>query len=134
MSDHRGVEDTTPSHGEPDHFHLPDALEGLRAALLRVDTLARVACCAADELRYPVHGEAGRAFERMQILVGKAADEARMALAEGDEAMAALTKHSKAQRAERDLDYQPDVAARPELARHRTRSSPRERGRGARRP
>jgi len=133
MTDHRDSEDTTPSHAEPDRFCPSDALESLRAALLRVDTLAQVACHAADELRYPVHGEAGRAFERMQILVGKAANEASMALSEGDDAMAALTKHMQAQRAERNLDDQPDVPARPELARHHARSSRRARGRGARR-
>jgi hypothetical protein len=134
MSDHRDSEDTTPSHAEPDRFCPSDALESLRAAILRVDTIAQVACYAVDELRYPGHGEAGRAFARMQILVGKAADEASMALAEGDEVMAALTEHLQARGAERDLGEQPDGPARPKLARRHARSSPRARARGARRP
>jgi hypothetical protein len=43
----------------------------------------------------------------MQILVGKAAEEASAALAEGDKIMAALASHLKARQANRDLGPPP---------------------------
>src|SRR5215475_9064551 len=98
MSDPRHLHDTTASHAQPDDFRPGDAIESLRAALLRVDTFAQVACDAADELHYPGDATAGRALVRMQILVEQAADEASTALAQGDQCMAALTKHLQTQR------------------------------------
>ncbi|HEX8113315.1 MAG TPA: hypothetical protein VF516_36545 [Kofleriaceae bacterium] len=97
-----------------------------------MDTIAQVACYAADELRYPGDAAARRAFVRMQILVGQAADEASTALAQGDRLMAALTKHLQAQRDNQDPGDQDDARTRPVRARP-TRSSPRARARGARR-
>jgi hypothetical protein len=139
MSDDRHLHDTTASHAQPDDFRPGDAIESLRAAILRVDTLAQVACYAADELRYPGDAAAGRALVRMQILVEQTADEASTALAQGDRFMAALTKHLQAQ--QDDLQAQQDDqepggrdGARPARARRPARSSPRARVRGARRP
>jgi hypothetical protein len=132
MSDERHLHDTTASHAQPDDFRPGDAIESLRAAILRVDTLAQVACYAADELRYPGNNAAGRAFVRMQILVGQAADEASTALAQGDRFMAALTKHLQARRANQEPGDRD--GARPVRARRPARSSPRARARGARRP
>jgi hypothetical protein len=99
---------------------------------LRVDTIAQVACDAADELRYPGDAAAGRAFIRMQILVEQAANEASTALAQGDRFMAALTKHLQAQRDNQELGDHDDARARPVRARRPARSSPRARARGAR--
>jgi hypothetical protein len=130
MSDHRRTQDTTPSQAQPDDFRPADAIESLRAAILCVDTIAQVASDAVDELRCPANAEARRAFERMQILVGKAAEEASAALTQGDGVMAALTKHLEAQQANRDLG---DLRAHPALARRQARSSPRARARRARR-
>jgi len=133
MSDHRRTQDTTPSHAQPDNFRPADAVESLRAAILRVDTIAQVASDAVDELHCPVNAEARRAFERMQILVGKAAEEASAALTQGDGLMAALTNHLQARQANRDLGVRRDVRARPARARRQARSSPQARARGARR-
>ena len=127
MSDHRHLHDTTASHAPPD-FRPADAIESLRAAILRVDTIAQVACDAADELRYPGGATARRAFVRMQILVEQAADEASTALAQGDRLMAALTKHLQAQRDNQELGDRDDARARPVRARRPARSSPRVRG------
>jgi len=132
MANHRQTQDTTASHAQPDNFRPTDAIESLRAAILRVDTLAQVASDAVDELRHRGNAEAGRAFARMQILVGQAAEEASAALAQGDKLMAAVTKHLQARQDSRDFGER-DVRARTALARHRKRSSPRARARGARR-
>lgn len=83
-----------PSEG----FRSGDAIERLHAAILRVDTLARVAEDAVDAFRCPLPCEAERAFARLQILVAKAAEEASGALAESDRVMAALTRHLAGQR------------------------------------
>ena len=128
MSDHRHLHDMTATHAQPDDFRPADAIESLRAAILRVDTIAQVACYAVDELRYPGDNAAGRAFERMQILVGKAADEASTALAQGDRLMAALTKHLQAKRDNQEPGERDDARARPVRTRRPARSSPRARG------
>jgi hypothetical protein len=133
MSDHHHLHDTTASHAAPDDFRPADAIESLRAAILRVDTIAQVACDAADELPYPGDAAAGRALVRMQILVGQAADEASTALAQGDRFMAALTKYLQAQRDNQELGDDDGAHARPGRAHRPTRSSPRARTRGARR-
>jgi hypothetical protein len=133
MSDHHHLHDTTASHAAPDDFRPADAIESLRAAILRVDTIAQVACDAADELPYPGDAAAGRALVRMQILVEQAANEASTALAQGDRHMAALTKHLQAQRDNQELGDRGDARARPLRARRPARSSPRARDRGARR-
>ena len=86
-------------------------MESLHAAILRVETIVQIASDAVDQLHYPATPNAQRAFARMQILVGKAAEEASAALAEGDKLMAALTKHLKARRASRD----PASAKAPDL-------------------
>jgi hypothetical protein len=132
MSDPRHLDDTTARHAPPDDFRPADAIESLRAAILRVDTIARVACDAADELRYPGGGTARRALVRVQILVEQAADESSTALAQGDRFMAALTKHLQAQQDNQELGDREDARARPVRARP-TRSSPRARARGGRR-
>ena len=128
MSDYRPLHDTTSSHAPPDDFRPADAIESLRAAILRVDTLAQVATNAADELRYPGDTAAGRALVRMQILVEQAANEASTALAQGDRFMAALTKHLEARRDNQELGDHDDARARPVRARRPARSSPRTRG------
>jgi len=133
MSDHRHLHDTTASHAPPDDFRPADAIESLRAAILRVDTIAQVACDAVDELRYPGDAIAGRAFARMQILVGQAADEASTALAQGDRLMAALTKHLQVQRDNQEPGDRDGARARPAPARRQKRSSLRARARGSRR-
>ena len=76
-----------------DNFNASDAIESLHAAILRVETIAHIASDAVDRLHCPSAPAARRAFARMQILVGKAADEATAALAEGDKIVAALTQH-----------------------------------------
>jgi hypothetical protein len=132
MSDHRPLLATTARHAPRDDFRPADAIESLHAAILRVDTVAQVACDAVDELRYPGNAVARRAFARMQILVGQAADEASTALAQGDRLMAALTKHLEVQR-DQELGDHDDARARSVRARRPARSSPRARARGARR-
>jgi hypothetical protein len=133
MSDHRDTQDTTASHARPDDFRSADAIESLRAAILRVDTIAQVASDAVNELRYPGTAEARRAFVRMQILVGQAVEEASAALAQGDQFMAALTKRLQAQQDSQDLGDRRDIRARPARTRRQKRSSSRARARGARR-
>ena len=133
MSDHHRTQDTTLSHAQPDNFRPADAIESLRAAILRVDTLAQIANDAADELHGPVDAEARRVFERMQILVEKAAEEASAALVHGDELMAALTKHLQTRRDSRGLEERRDERDQPARARHKKRASSRARARGARR-
>jgi hypothetical protein len=133
MSDHRHLHDTTTSHAPPAEFRPADAIESLRAAILRVDTLAQVACDSADELRYPGDAAARRAFVRMQILVEQAADEASTALVQGDRFMAALTKHLQAQRDNQEPGNLDGARARPAPARRQKQSSPRARARGSRR-
>jgi hypothetical protein len=132
MSDPRQLHDTTESHAPPGDFRPADAIESLRDALLRVDTIAQVACYSADELRYPGDVAARRAFVRMQILVEQAADEASTALAQGDRLMAALTKYL-AQRDNQELGGRDGARARPAPARREKRSSLRARARGSRR-
>src|SRR5512140_723764 len=134
MPDHRRTQDTAPTNASPDDFRAADAVESLRAAILRVDTIAQVASNAADEVHCPVNAEARRAFARMHILIEQTAEESSAALAQGDEFMAALTKHMEARRANRDLGDRRDVRAPPALARRRARSSPRARTRRTRRP
>jgi hypothetical protein len=133
MSDHRHLHETTASHAQPDDFHPGDAIESLRAAILRVDTIAQVASDAAHELRYPGDAAARRAFVRMQILVGQAADEASTALAQGDGLMVALTKHLQAQRDDQEPGGRDGARARPAPARRQKRASLRARARGSRR-
>jgi hypothetical protein len=103
MSEHRNPQDTVPNNAQLDNFRPADALESLHAAVLRVETIAQVASDAVDHLHCSFDPEARRAFARMQILVGKAAEEASAALAHGDELMAALTSHLQARQASRDL-------------------------------
>ena len=103
MSVHRNPQDTVPNNAQLDNFRPADALESLHAAVLRVETIAQVASDAVDHLHCHLDPEARRAFARMQILVGKAAEEASAALAHGDELMAALTNHLQARQASRDL-------------------------------
>ncbi|MGH8749682.1 MAG: hypothetical protein ACREU5_11320 [Burkholderiales bacterium] len=133
MSDHRQLHDTTASPAPPGDFRPADAIESLRDALLRVDTIAQVACDSADELRYPGDAAARRAFVRMQILVEQAADEASTALAQGDRLMAALTKSLQTQRDNQELGGRDGARARPAPAHHQKRSSRRARARGSRR-
>lgn len=133
MSDHRPLHDTTASHAPPDNFRPADAIESLRAAILRVDTISQVACHAADELSYPGDAAEGRALQRVQILVEQAADEASTALAQGDRLMAALTKHLQVQRDNQELGDRDDARPRPAPARRQKRSSLRARARGSRR-
>jgi hypothetical protein len=97
MRKHRNPQYTVPKNDEPDNFRPEDAVESLHAAILRVEIIAQIASDAADQLPCPAQPDARRAFARMQILVGKAAEEASAALAEGDKLMAALTNHLKAQ-------------------------------------
>lgn len=84
--------------GSSDCFRPADAIECMHAAILRVDTLARLAERAVDELRCPLAPEAEREFSRLQILVAKTAEEASTALAESDRLMAALLRHLTALR------------------------------------
>jgi hypothetical protein len=133
MSDHRHLHDTTARHAPPGDFRPANAIEFLRDALLRVDTLAQVACYSADELRYPGDAAARRALVRMQILVERAAGEASTALAQGDRLMAALTKYLQTQRDNQELDGRDDASARPAPAHRQKRSSRRARARGSRR-
>jgi hypothetical protein len=107
MSEHRNPQDTVPNNAQLDNFRLADALESLHAAVLRVETIAQVASDAVDHLHCSLDPEARRAFARMQILVGKAAEEASAALAHGDELMAALANHLQARQASRELGPPP---------------------------
>jgi hypothetical protein len=107
MRKHRRTQDTVSKNAQPDNFHPSDALESLHAAILRVETLVHVASDAVDRLNGPLSPAARRAFARMQILVGKAAEEASAALAHGDRLMAALANHLQARRAIRDLGPPP---------------------------
>jgi len=101
--DHRRTLDTVSNNPDHDNFRPADAVESLHAAILRVETIVQVASDAVDRLDCPPSPAARRAFARMQILVGKAAEEASAALAEGDQLMAALTSHLQARQANRDL-------------------------------
>jgi hypothetical protein len=76
-----------------DNFDPADALETLHASILRLETLVQVASRAADELRCRSSPKERRALTRMQILIGKAAEEASAVLAEGDKVMADLAEH-----------------------------------------
>jgi hypothetical protein len=109
MSEHRRTQDTVPNNAEPDNFHATDALESLHAAILRVETIAQVASEAVDRLHCPLSPAARRAFARMQILVGKTAEEASVALAHGDQLMAALASHLQARQASREPGPPPAV-------------------------
>jgi hypothetical protein len=99
MRQHRRTQDTVSNNLHDDNFDPADALESLHAAILRVATLVHVASEAADQVSYPSSRAARRAFDRMQILIGKAAEEAGAALAQGDELMAGLAGHLEAERA-----------------------------------
>jgi hypothetical protein len=109
MREHRRTQDTVSNNAEPDNFHAHDALETLHAAILRVETIAHVASDAVDRLHCPLSPDARRAFARIQILVGKAAEEASVALAQGDQLMAALTNHLQARQANREPGPPPAV-------------------------
>jgi len=102
MTNHRSTEDSVANNAQSDNFNPADALESLHAAVLRAETLAQVASDAVDRLACPSPGADRRAFARMQILVGKTADELSTALAHGDELMAALMRHLDARRARRE--------------------------------
>lgn len=102
MPEHRRTQDTVPSNAGLDNFRPTDALESLHAAILRVDTIVHVASEAVDRLHGPTTPAARRAFARMQILVGNAAEEASAALAHGDKLMAALANYLQARQAKRE--------------------------------
>jgi hypothetical protein len=99
MREHRRTQATVPNNAQPANFHPTDALESLHAAILRVDTIVQMASEAVDCLPGPRNPAARRAFARMQILVGKAAEEASAALAHGDQLMAALANSLRARQA-----------------------------------
>jgi hypothetical protein len=107
MNEHRNPQDTVSNNEQLDNFRPADALESLHAAVLRVETIAQIASDAVDELHCSLDPDARRAFARMQILVGKAAEEASAALAHGDELMAALANHLQARQASRELGPTP---------------------------
>jgi hypothetical protein len=67
--------------------------------ILCAETIVHMASEAVDRLHGPLNPAARRAFARMQILVGKAAEEASAALAHGDQLMAALANHLQARHA-----------------------------------
>jgi hypothetical protein len=100
MREHRRTHARAPNSAQPDNFHPTDALESLHAAILRVETIVHTASEAVDRLHGPRNPAARRAFARMQILVGKAAEEASTALAHGDQLMAALANHLQARHAQ----------------------------------
>ena len=102
MREHDRTQDTVPNVAQADEFRPSDALESLHAAVLRVETIVHVASEAVDRLYCSRNPAARRAFARMQILVGKAAEEASAALAQGDKLMAALSNHLRARQARRD--------------------------------
>jgi hypothetical protein len=93
MRNHRRTRVRAPNNAQPDNFRPTDALESLHAAILGVETIVHMASEAVDRLHGPRNPAARRAFARMQILVGKAAEEASAALAQGDQLMAALANH-----------------------------------------
>ena len=103
MRQHRRTQDTVSNNHDDDNvrehdprydnFDAADALETLHASILRLETLVQVASRAADELRCRSSPRERRALTRMQILIGKAAEEASAVLAEGDKVMADLAKH-----------------------------------------
>jgi hypothetical protein len=103
MRKHQRTKVTVSTTVQSDDFHPSDALESLHAAVLRVETIVRVASEAVDRLHGPRNPAGRRTFARMQILVGKAAQEASAALAHGDKLMAALASHLQTRRAQRDL-------------------------------
>jgi hypothetical protein len=107
MKHHRRTQDTVSNNAQLDNFHPNDAVESLHAAILRVETIVQVASDAVDRLTCAPNPTARRAFARMQILVGKAAEEASAALAHGDKLMAALTSHLQARQANRELGPPP---------------------------
>ena len=90
MRKHRRTQDTVPNNAQDNNFDPADGLESLHAAMLRVDTIARIASDAVDGLWCPSEPASRRAFARMQILVGQVADEASAALAHGDTLLAEL--------------------------------------------
>src|SRR5262245_52277457 len=92
MKEHRSTAVTVPNNPQFDNMSAIDALESLRAAILQVDTLAQVASNAVDQLRCPSGAASRREFARMQILVGKVADEASAALARSDDVIAAVAR------------------------------------------
>ena len=102
MPEPHRTQDTAPSNTSLDNFRPTDALESLHAAILRVDTIVHVASEAVDRLHGPTTPAARRAFARMQILVGSAAEEASAALAHGDKLMAALANYLQARQAKRE--------------------------------
>lgn len=81
-----------------DGFEPADAIEYMHAAILRIDTLARIAERAIDEFRCPLASEAEREFTRLQVLVAKTAEETSTALAEADKLVAGLRRHLATQR------------------------------------
>jgi hypothetical protein len=83
MTTHRNPQDTVSKNIEPGNFRPTDAVESLHAAILRVETIIQVASDAVDRLDCAPNPAARRAFAQMQILVGKAAEEASAALVEG---------------------------------------------------
>jgi hypothetical protein len=95
MKTHRSTQNSISKKTPPDNFQPSDAIESLRAAILRVETLALVASEAVDQLHCPSAPAERRAFARMQILVAKAAGEASIALAEGDKLFAELSQHMR---------------------------------------
>jgi len=109
MRKHRHTQDTVSNNAEPDNFRASDALESVHAAILRVETIAQVASDAVDRLHCLLSPAARRAFARMQILVGKTAEESSVALAQGDQLMAALANHLQARQANRELGPPPAV-------------------------
>jgi hypothetical protein len=104
MRKHHGTQDTVSNNAHSDNFDATDALESLHVAILRVETIAHVASDAVDRLNGPINPAARRAFARMQILVGKTAEEASAALAHGDKLMTALTDHRNSRRGRREPD------------------------------
>lgn len=83
-------------------------LRGLASDLRREEgSLAPIHSAAYEASRWGQRNP--RAFARKQILVGKAAEEASAALAEGDHLMAALANHLQARQANRDLGPPPGV-------------------------
>src|SRR5262245_11385348 len=99
MRKHRRTTDTISNNLHDDNFNPEDALENLHAAISRIDTLVHVASDAADQMACPSSPTARRAFTRMQILIGKAAEEVSTALVDGDKAMTSLVDYQKLHRA-----------------------------------
>lgn len=107
MRTRRRAQNTVSNHAPPDTFNSTNALESLHAAILCVETILHSASEAVDRLHSPRNPTERRAFARMQILVGKAAEEAKAALAHGDKLMAALTRHLQARQAKQEPDRRP---------------------------